>query len=136
LTEFQAYIEHLHAGPSSHQKGRDISKSKNYNQNNPVDHTRSFATASTTEVNTVAYQQKVSPQEYRLLTAQDPIREKFVDTVGCERAIEFRKSRDDFDTTPYDCGSRISIPNVPHLCCFCESLLPINKRRQSRPTDT
>jgi hypothetical protein len=86
-----------------------------------IDNTCSFATASTTEINTVAYQQRVSLQEYRLLTAQDPIREKFVVTVGC----------DDFNTTPYVYGSRISIPNLPHLCCFCESLLAVNRTWRS-----
>jgi hypothetical protein len=83
------------------------------------DNTCSFATASTTEINAVAYQQRVSLQEYRLTAAQDPVRKPFVETVGCDTTIEFRKSRDDFNTTPYVCGSGISIPNVPHLCYFC-----------------
>jgi hypothetical protein len=54
-----------------------------------IDNTRSFATASTTEINTVAYQQRASLKEYRLLAAQDPIGKKFVDTVGWDTTIEF-----------------------------------------------
>jgi hypothetical protein len=98
-----------------------------------TDNTRSFATASLTEINSVAYQQRLDLQEYKHITALDP---GFEDTDGCERTILFRKSIEDFNTTRYVCGSNISVPNVPHLCCFCESLLTISKRRQSRPADT
>jgi hypothetical protein len=101
-----------------------------------TDNTRSFATASLTEINSVAYQQRLDLQEYRWITALDPVILGFEDIIGCERTILFRKSVEDFNTTRYVCGSDISVPNVPHLCCFFESLLTISKRRQSRPEDT
>jgi hypothetical protein len=101
-----------------------------------IDNARSFATASLTEINLVAYQQRLELQQYKRITALDPVRLEFEDTIGCERTLLFRKSLEDFNTTRYVCGSNISVPNVPHLCCYCESLLTISKRRQSRPTDT
>ncbi len=97
-----------------------------------INNTRSFTTASLTEINLVAYQQRLDLQEYKRITVLDLVRLGFDDTIGCERTILFRKSVEDFNTTRYVCGSNIS---VPHLCCFCESLLTISKRRQSRPTD-
>ncbi len=84
----------------------------------------------------VAYQQRLDLQEYKRVTALDPVRVEFGDTIGCKRTILFRKSVEDFNTTRYVCGSNTSVPNVPHLCCCCESLLTISKRRQSRPVDT
>jgi hypothetical protein len=101
-----------------------------------IDNTRSFETASFTEINSVANQQRLDLQEYKRITVLDPVRLGFEDTIGCERTILFRKSVKDCNTTRHVCGSNISVPNVPHLCCFCESLITISKRRQSRPADT
>jgi hypothetical protein len=84
----------------------------------------------------VAYQQRLDLQEYKRITVLDLVRLGFEDTIGCERTILFRKSVGDFNTTRHVCGNNISVPNVPYLCCFCESLITISKRWQSRPTDT
>jgi hypothetical protein len=85
-----------------------------------IDNTRSFATASFTEINSVAYQQRLDLQEYKRITVLDPVRFRFENTIGCERTILFQKSVQDFNTTRHVCGSNISVLNVPHLCCFCE----------------
>jgi hypothetical protein len=84
----------------------------------------------------VAYQQRLDLQEYKRITVLGPVRLGFENTIGCERTILFRKSVKDFNTTRHVCGSSISVLNVPHLCCFCKSLISISKRRQSRPADT
>jgi hypothetical protein len=67
-----------------------------------TDNTRSFATASLTEINSVAYQHRLDLQEYKRITVLDPVR------LGFEDTVLFRKSVEDFNTTRYVCGSNIS----------------------------
>ena len=101
-----------------------------------ISNTRSFETASTEEINTIAGQQRIRLQEFKTVTAADPTRSEFVDSVGCEGTVKFRRKCADHNIITYRCSTNISTPNVPHIFCLCEALLRIDERRRSFPSDT
>ena len=102
-----------------------------------IANTRSLATASLEEINAAAYLQRSRLVEYKRITATDPVRHNYyTNQVGCSKTIQFRKNSSDPNTTAFECGNSISIPNAPHICCICDSLLLLDIRRRQRPNDT
>ena len=102
-----------------------------------IANTNSLATASFEEINTSAYQQRIRLLEYRSVTSEDLVRQSYyVNKVGCSRTIQFRRNSNDPNTTAFDCGDTIAVPNAPHICCICDSLLRLDSRRRQRPHDS
>jgi hypothetical protein len=101
-----------------------------------IANTRSFEAAAIEEINTVAWQQRVRLEEFVAATEADPIRKERVESVGCGESIKFRRNCANYNITTYTCGTDIATPNAPHICCICEALLRIDKRRRSYVLDT
>jgi hypothetical protein len=96
----------------------------------------SLATASFEEINATAYLQRTRLVEYKSITSADLVRQDhYTDEVGCYRTIQFRKNRNDPNTTNFNCGNNIAVPNTPHICCICESLLRLDGRRRRKESN-
>jgi hypothetical protein len=101
-----------------------------------IANSRSFATASFEEINATACLQRIRLVEYKNITSTDLVRRShYTKTVGCSATIQFRKDRNDPNTTAFDCGDNIAVLNTPHICCICEALLSLDSRRRQRPRD-
>ena len=101
-----------------------------------IANSRSFATASFEEINATAYLQRIRLVEYKNITSTDLVRQGYyTNQVGCSETIQFRKDRNDPNTTAFDCGDNIAVLNTPHICCICDSLLRLDSRRRQRPND-
>ena len=99
-----------------------------------IENSRSYSSATTEEINDIAWEQSSHLTHFRGVAANDPIRCAYVDRVGCGYTIEFRRNSSDYNTISYRCG--ITTQDTPHVCCICEAILSIHRRRQSRQLDT
>jgi hypothetical protein len=99
-----------------------------------IDNSISYSAATTHEINNIAWEQESYLTYFRGISANDPARCDYVDRVGCGYTIEFRRRRENYNTLSYVCGT--STQDAPHICCICEAILTIHRRRQSRPLDT
>jgi hypothetical protein len=99
-----------------------------------IDNSRSYSSATTQEINNIAWEQESYLTYFRGVAANDPIRCVYVDRVGCGYTTEFRRSSGDYNTISYVCG--VPTQDTPHICCICEAILNIHRRRQSRQLDT
>jgi hypothetical protein len=99
-----------------------------------IENSRSYSSATTEEINKIAWEQSCHLTQFRGVAANDPIRCAYVDRVGCGYTIEFRRNSNDYNTISYRCG--ITTQDTPHVCCICEAILSIHRRRQSRQLDT
>jgi hypothetical protein len=99
-----------------------------------IDNSISYSAATTHEINKIAWEQESYLTYFRGISVNDPARCDYVDRVGCGYTIEFRRRREDYNTLSYVCGT--STQDAPHICCICEAILTIHRRRQSRPLDT
>jgi hypothetical protein len=96
-----------------------------------IANSRSFATSSFEEINATAYLQRIRLVEYKNITSADLVRQDdYTNEVGCSKTIQFRKDRNDPNTTAFNCGDNIAVLNTPHICCICESLLRLDGRRR------
>ena len=101
-----------------------------------IANSRSFATSSFEEINATACLQRIRLVEYKNITSADLVRQDdYTNEVGCSETIQFRKDRNDPNTTAFNCGDNIAVLNTPHICCICESLLRLDGRRRRKESN-
>jgi hypothetical protein len=100
-----------------------------------IDNSRSFSTADLQEINQQRQEQEAYLEYFNSISADDSARCEYVFTerVGCGLTIDFRRSIRDFNTLQYVCGE--GAEDTPHVCCICEAILSIHRRRQLRQLD-